>query len=112
MARSAGLAILKWLLVPVALVAVGYYLVAPQVQGRIGPKAKPQKAQEPKQETKKFPAPEVDVEVGAFAAEKKPERPRRRRKRRTTPRIQQPPPEQIPIDAGGSGGAATTGGNG
>ena len=124
MARSAGLLLLKWLIIPAALAAAGYFFVGPRVGkyvSAVGASAAPvepdttQATPTPKDQQTNFPAPDVEVKVGGAASNVS--RPKRKRRKKTTkpkPAVTAPVPVQAapPPDQGGSGGAVTTGGDG
>jgi hypothetical protein len=120
MARSVVWVIVKWLVVPAALTALGYFVVGPKIGATLKnqiPAAKPAST-EPVSEnsadaatTAAFPAPEVEVKVGSTAPRK---RSSHRRRHRTSTRRTNPPPVEAPkeaagppppVDEGGSGGA-------
>lgn len=122
MARSVAMLIVKWLLIPAALTAVGYYIVGP----RIGASLKNSAAAEPTKSssatetttaanTVSYPAPDVEVKVNSTAPKKRPKRHKPRGSKRR-PQVRKPaaetPSTPPPVDQGGSGGAATTGGDG
>jgi hypothetical protein len=119
MARSAGFLLLKWLIIPAALAAAGYFFIGPRVgkyvkadSGTQAPVEAAQPTSSSTSEQTSFPAPDVEVKVGTAASST--HRPKRKKRRRTT----KPKPSAsaaattIPADPGGSGGAATTGGDG
>ena len=118
----AGWFILKWLIIPAGLTAVGYYVVGPRlgnlpIPSSIYPGADTQatKPAEPETKQSNFPSPEVNVKVGALQkgdAEARARRRQRRKRSRPKPPATAAAPVNVvpPVDEGGSGGAATTGG--
>jgi len=114
----AVLSLLKWLVIPISLAAVGYYFVGPKI-GQVAPLADSEKTSQAMAPTHaetdtptdstSYPAPDVTVTKGPQAVE----RPRRKHKR-PTPSDKDAtaqPDSKTPPDQGGSGGAATTGGD-
>lgn len=106
--------IVKWLLIPAALVALGYFYIGPKLGSKdmpvnLAPIEKPSPADST---AKKFPEPEIDVSVDSLHASstttKKPRKRRRRRRPAVESTVQSAP--DTPVDSGGSGGAATAGG--
>lgn len=124
MARSVAMLIVKWLLIPAALTAIGYYVVGPRIGDTL--KTAPSSNEPAKSgsaveataasNTVAYPAPDVEVKVNASTPRKKPRH--RKGKRRSTTKTAETKPAQEttttppPDDQGGSGGAATTGGDG
>jgi hypothetical protein len=111
--------VLKWIVVPVSLGAIGYFLVGPRVEipkdiedkvrkvaGNPGTleadNPEETQAEEDKPE-KTFSAPEVDVTVTALNNRPKPKRKKRRRRTTTVqaPSQEQPAPEAPTGDGGG-----------
>ena len=120
----AGLLILKWLIIPAGLAAVGYYVIGPRLGNLPIPNMSSAPSSEPQHEEGAvsdkgkqavYPSPDVNVKVGAVAhgdAEARAQR--RRHKKATTPKAKPaehtPGEATPPPDQGGSGGAATGGG--
>ncbi|MFI5384548.1 MAG: hypothetical protein ACHQ50_00340 [Fimbriimonadales bacterium] len=116
MARAVWM-IVKWLVIPASLAAVGYYVIGPKI-GKIN-SSPPDTTAEPAPvpavthqadsgtTATSYPAPDVSVTRGATAeGSHKP-----RRHRRPKPKTEEPKPDEVaPPDQGGSGGAATGGG--
>lgn len=120
MAR-AGMLLIKWLLFPAALAAVGYFFVGPRIGKLSGPVASSTPIQDSAQQAtdKKqtaFPQPEVDVSVDAVKKPK--EKPKKRRRRHTTkPAVSKPTADPVapPVESttgGGTTGAGTGGDTG
>lgn len=117
--------VLKWLIIPIAVGAIGYYLVGPRVESNVSPELidkvksasgiEVAEAKEVKPDTaeRTYKEPEVDVTVTAL--NKREDKPKRRRRKRTTtpkpsvtapvapePAVAPPPPT---VDGGdGTGG--------
>ena len=118
---------LKWVLVPVSLGAIGYFLVGPRVDGKVAKEfkdkmnqvtgGKPAEApaegesseEEPEEEqpSSKFAPPEVDVTVTALNTRPTTTR-KKRRKRRTPPKETTSEPSVAPPPAGGGTAEPTT----
>jgi hypothetical protein len=123
MARSAGLLLLKWLIIPAALAAAGYFFIGPRVGkyvSAVGTEPATVEASSGEAATTtsdqqtNFPAPDVEVKVGGAASNvHRPKRKRRKRSTKPKPPVTVKAPDQAapPPDQGGSGGAATTGGD-
>jgi len=112
--------ILKWIVVPASLGAIGYFLVGPRVESQV-PKELKEKAlevvnsgkptttvsnspaQEVEKPTRSFAEPEVDVSVTAINNRpKKTKRKRRRRKPPTESTAPSAPPAETPSGGGGA----------
>lgn len=117
MARSVGWTVLKWVLIPIGLTALGYFVLGARM-GRVLSEPKSVKPAKSTEDTKtspppsqtSYPAPDVDVKVGDMPqANPEETKPRRRRRHRPTPPaatpVKAPPPAAPPVDEGGSGGA-------
>lgn len=100
--------VLKWLIAPVAVGVIGYYLVGPRVQSKVTPEllksitpgieAKPEATEpDPKTVQRSFSEPEVDVTVTAL--NRRDDRPKRRRRARSKPKVDQPAPAPNPVEA-------------
>lgn len=122
MARSAGWFILKWLLIPAALAAAGYYIIGPRIGALAPPKpgvdtGTPPPQTPPTHESSatgsqtSYPAPDVTVTRGSGQVTP-PKRHRRRRPAKPAPDTAAPAERPAQTDQGGSGGAATTTGGG
>jgi hypothetical protein len=110
---------LKWIVVPVSLGAIGYFLVGPRVEipkeleskvrevtGQGGKPPTLQATNEDEPESNKpektFAAPEVDVTVTALNKPTKPKRKKRRRRPTvTTPSQSEPSAPEPPANGGG-----------
>ncbi len=128
MARSVGWFIVKWLIIPAALAAVGYYVVGPRI-GNIKPSPPSEQQTPPPPQNApvhesttasnqtSYPSPDVTVTRGN-ANSVTPSTSHRRHRRRTSERPKPEAPTNTPpdvsnkTDEGGSGGAATGGGEG
>jgi hypothetical protein len=100
--------VLKWLIAPIAVGAIGYYLVGPRVDAKVAPdliksitpgiEAKPDANEpDPKTVQRSFSAPEVDVTVTAL--NRREERPKRRRRKRASPKVETPAVAPNPVEA-------------
>ncbi|HJP82812.1 MAG TPA: hypothetical protein VJ835_04830 [Fimbriimonadaceae bacterium] len=112
---------LKWLVVPIALAAVGYFLVGPRVENNVpeeykqkaaqvmrGESSQPEKSENeadatPASNQSKFAEPQVDVTVTALGTRQDP--PKRKKRRRRKPKVETPAPTEtapaIPPDNAG-----------
>ena len=100
--------VLKWLIAPIVIGAIGYYLVGPRVESKVTPDliktispgtgAKPDPEEtDPKTVQRTFSAPEVDVTVTAL--NKRDDRPKRRKRKRPTPKVEEPVIAPNPVEA-------------
>jgi hypothetical protein len=94
--------VLKWLIAPVAVGTIGYYLVGPRVESKVTPELldkvrsvsgiKTEKSEEKPEATQKsFTQPQVDVTVTALKNREESKPRRRRRKRPVTPPVESAP---------------------
>ena len=107
--------ILKWLLIPAALAAAGYYFVGPRI-GKIDTPSLPKTAPPPedtavtqstKENDKTYPAPDIDVKVGAVSHKE----PRKRvHRKKPKPKADDTVKVTPPTDNGTTGGGDTGGG--
>ncbi len=122
MARSPGLVVLKWLIVPAILAAIGYFLIAPRIGSKLKipglqheqPTAQPGPTQTHTGTTAmstQYPSPDVEVQVGSLAGRPNHSvRPHRKRKPKpvvdATAPVTDPvaPPTTTGGDTGGTGG--------
>ena len=118
----------KWFLIPVALLALGYFVVGPRFGGKVAEKVEAQlpveqkepevksgpppssSPSEPPRKGRAFAPPEVETSVEGQRDRPKSERPRRERENPRTERPKapaEPPvqPDEAEKDAGGSAGA-------
>lgn len=123
MARSAGWFILKWLLIPAALAAAGYYIIGPRIgalapskagidTGAPAPQTPPAHDSATTGNQTSYPAPDVTVTRGSGQVAPAPPRRHRRRSTKPKPDAATTPDQPAQSDQGGSGGAATTTGGG
>jgi len=124
MARAVWM-IIKWLVIPAALAATGYYIIGPRV-GKISTDAKDRSTQgQPKTtaatsaQPSSYPAPDVNVKVGASSRGEAPHRRHHKKKPKPDAAATAPitdkviPPDQATTGGDGAGagnGPATTGG--
>ncbi|AIE85024.1 hypothetical protein [Fimbriimonas ginsengisoli] len=121
----------KWLIVPVLVAALGYFVIAPAIRHQPPPATAAPTSIPNAAETSghAIANPEVTIERGPAVATRGPEvsisqtpyRPHHhKRKKKPDPKPAEPPKTEVPappateppVDGGGSGGAATTGGDG
>jgi hypothetical protein len=113
----AGWLILKWLILPAALAAIGYYIIGP----RLGNLPVPGMIQAPaigtshddatdadKGKQTNFPSPDVDVKVGSVAHGEHPKPTRHHRRHAAQKPAETPPTQTAPPGGQDQGGGATT----
>lgn len=102
--------LVKWVIIPAALVALGYFYIGPKLGSSIAPTIAPVVKPEgvPAKTGKTYPKPEIDVSVeGMQKGDTQPRKRRRRRHRSTTSSTSNATAApSTPTDEGGSSGAA------